>query len=301
MDHFSTFYQAFNSSFTTYVNEFVEKYAMPNDFKPILTSCLVNPKGKYFRPFLIHLMADHYHINQEISFGWGLSVELIHTYSLIHDDLPSMDNATVRRGRPSCWKEFGEANAILVGDGLQALAFEVLSYIPLQDTILIKLMRLLATMSGLQGMVLGQFMDINPLPLNKEKNNQSFCNEQQKHDFQEKLVYLKTGSLINACIQGPLFCCRATKKECDDWANFAHNLSLLFQYRDDYLDYCGNDKILGKPTGLDHGKITLMSSSSFHLDRLDRLHALIQNHLKNYGCDNALFKGMITWIMERQS
>ena len=165
------------------------------------------------------------------------SVELIHTYSLIHDDLPSMDDDDMRRGKDSSHVRFGEANAILAGDALHDLAFELItSDKDMNDAAKINAVNLLAKASGSKGMVLGQYLDIE-----SEKLNSSI-----KLDEIEKIHSLKTGKLIQASIlMGQLKSSLDIKKQ-EMLSEFGSKIGLAFQIYDDILDETGDSSVLGK-------------------------------------------------------
>ena len=165
------------------------------------------------------------------------SVELIHTYSLIHDDLPSMDDDDMRRGKDSSHVRFGEANAILAGDALHDLAFELItSDKDMNDAAKINAVNLLAKASGSKGMVLGQYLDIE-----SEKLNSNI-----KLDEIEKIHSLKTGKLIQASIlMGQLKSSLDIKKQ-EMLSEFGSKIGLAFQIYDDILDETGDSSVLGK-------------------------------------------------------
>ena len=165
------------------------------------------------------------------------SVELIHTYSLIHDDLPSMDDDDMRRGKDSSHVRFGEANAILAGDALHDLAFELIaSDEDMNDAAKINAVNILAKASGSKGMVLGQYLDIESEKLNSNLNL----------DEIEKIHSLKTGRLIQASIlMGQLESSLDIKKQ-EMLSEFGSKIGLAFQIYDDILDETGDSSILGK-------------------------------------------------------
>ena len=165
------------------------------------------------------------------------SVELIHTYSLIHDDLPSMDDDDMRRGKDSSHVRFGEANAILAGDALHDLAFELIaSDEDMNDTAKINAVSILAKASGSKGMVLGQYLDIESEKLNSNLNL----------DEIEKIHSLKTGRLIQASIlMGQLESSLDIKKQ-EMLSEFGSKIGLAFQIYDDILDETGDSSVLGK-------------------------------------------------------
>ncbi len=174
---------------------------------------------------------------------FACAIEMIHCYSLIHDDLPCMDDDDLRRGKPSCHKQFGEANALLAGDALLTLAFQVISSDStantLSDSICLRAVKILAVNAGVDGMVGGQVMDL--------------INE--GHQVDEQTLFQthmkKTGALIQAsCMIGSI-CANANVEIVEKSKNFGQNLGLAFQIIDDILDVVGNEKTLGKPLNSD--------------------------------------------------
>ena len=170
----------------------------------------------------------------------GEAIECLHTYSLIHDDLPSMDNDDLRRGKPTVHRAFDEATAILVGDGLQAFAFEWVSETEgLSDTQKIKLVKLLSKSVGFDGMVGGQAMDI--------------AAEGKSLDVSAlKEVHLrKTGALIEASVLAGAICGEANAEQIEALGRFSRNIGLAFQVMDDVLDVTASSETLGKTAGKD--------------------------------------------------
>ena len=170
----------------------------------------------------------------------GEAIECLHTYSLIHDDLPSMDNDDLRRGKPTVHRAFDEATAILVGDGLQAFAFEWVSETDgLSDTQKIKLVKLLSKSVGFDGMVGGQAMDI--------------AAEGKSLDVSAlKEVHLrKTGALIEASVLAGAICGGANAGQIEALGRFSRNIGLAFQVMDDVLDVTASSETLGKTAGKD--------------------------------------------------
>ena len=182
----------------------------------------------------------------------ALSVELIHAYSLTHDDLPSMDDDSLRRGKPSCHIEFNEGQAILAGDALQSLAFQVLSdnNLNIHNDIKIKIINILSQSIGLNGMALGQSMDIN-----SDKMNSSI-------EVLERLQELKTGALIKAsCVIPFLLSKNYEEIYLADIANIGHLIGKIYQITDDILDIESNTETLGKTADKDrkNNKMTYIS------------------------------------------
>lgn len=207
--------------------------------------------GKRFRPALLLGVVRAYNpLLTQSAYHVALAVELLHTYSLIHDDLPAMDNADLRRGIPTLHKTYDEVSAILAGDALNTYAFEVLSNAPLSDRVIVKLVRSLAHNGGVNGMVLGQAID---------------CHfENQRLELEEvKILHIhKTGKLIAASLQmGAIIVGR------DDIANelydFGIDLGLLFQIQDDILDVTQDETKAGKTTHNDESKNSFVTLLGF--------------------------------------
>ena len=204
--------------------------------------------GKRLRPQLMLLMADALKVdvsNKTIDL-MAAAGELIHCYSLIHDDLPAMDDDDFRRGQPSCHKKFDEATAILAGDAIQPLSLEILTSIEdnnLSDSTKSKIINVFAKACGPKGMVEGQNLDI--------KSESKNLNE----DELDRIHFLKTGKLIEACI---LSVCLLKKEireeEVEKLVEFSEKFGLAFQIRDDILDVIGNEQEIGKPVGSDQEK-----------------------------------------------
>ena len=211
--------------------------------------------GKRIRPQLVLLMAEalKVDVNPKTIDLMAASGELIHCYSLIHDDLPSMDNDDYRRGKLSCHKKFDEATAILAGDAIQPLALEVLTTIndkKLKPEQKLKIINLFAKACGPRGMVEGQSRDLDAE------------NRKIKLDELDEIHHLKTGKLIEACVES--ICIlkeNLPKKHLKAFLNFAKKFGLAFQIKDDILDVIGDEKIIGKPLNSDtkHNKATYPS------------------------------------------
>lgn len=206
--------------------------------------------GKRIRPILCLAAAEALYTDPTPYLPIACSLECIHTYSLIHDDLPVMDNDDLRRGKPTNHKVFGEAEAILAGDGLLTFAFELLSDTnisgPLNSDARIKIIHIIAQAVGSQGMVGGQALDI--------------ASEGQPIPF-ETLQFLhscKTGALITAAVQAGAVIGGATASQFNALTAYGKAIGLAFQIVDDLLDVEGNEEDLGKAIGADaaHNKAT---------------------------------------------
>lgn len=228
--------------------------------------------GKRFRPQLLLGVVNAYNpLMTQSAYFAALAVELLHTYSLIHDDLPAMDNADLRRGIPTLHKTYDEVSAILAGDALNTYAFEVLSNAPFSDRVKIKLIRELAENGGLNGMVLGQAIDCH------------FENQKLSLDQIKFLHIHKTGKLIAASLKmGAIII--DNDRLADELYRFGIDLGLLFQIQDDLLDVTQNDETAGKTTNNDGNKnsfVTLLGLQGT-MEEADKLADSIQNRIKSF-------------------
>ena len=201
-------------------------------------SCLGG--GKRIRPLMVYATGEALGIDKQLLDPVAAAVELIHTYSLIHDDLPDMDDDAMRRGKPSCHIEFGSGIAILAGDALQALAFEVLANADhIEPATRVKLIAILTKASGSYGMVGGQAIDLAAQPTSMsaaQLTNMHRC---------------KTGALIRASIQMAASLKPLPSDIFNQLTLFAESLGLAFQIQDDILDIESSTEQLGKPQGSD--------------------------------------------------
>jgi farnesyl diphosphate synthase len=205
--------------------------------------------GKRLRPMLTYAAGTAFGGKEESLDAAATAVELVHAFSLVHDDLPAMDDDELRRGRPTVHVEFDVATAILAGDALQALAFEVLASAPLDAGIRITLVRELAVASGAAGMCAGQSLDM------------AATGQSLDLPRLEQLHALKTGALIRAAVRMGAISAAAPASCLPALDEFANALGLAFQIRDDILDVEGNSAQLGKTAGKDEaqGKSTYPS------------------------------------------
>jgi len=199
--------------------------------------------GKRFRPMLLLKVVESYNpLMIESAYYPALAIEVLHTYSLIHDDLPAMDNASLRRGHPTLHKTFDEVTAILVGDGLNTYAFELISDAPLHNDIKVALIKELSHNGGLNGMVLGQAID---------------CYFENKPLNLEELKFLhihKTAKLIAASLKMGAILVNLDTKIQEKLYNFGIDLGLLFQIQDDIIDETLSPEEAGKDTKNDNDK-----------------------------------------------
>ena len=201
--------------------------------------------GKRIRPLLVYASAKAVGAKIEDADAAACAVELIHSFSLVHDDLPVMDDDDLRRGKPSVHKAYGEATAVLVGDALQSLAFQCLSTQKsnLSESIKLTMVEILSEATGADGMTGGQVMDLEA--------------ERIAIDISvlEKIHQRKTGALIKASVKLGAICNPQVQKEhLEILENFADIIGLAFQVQDDILDEISETSILGKPQGSDRAK-----------------------------------------------
>lgn len=195
--------------------------------------------GKRIRPFLVYAVGEMFGVEKGQLDNAAGAIESIHAYSLIHDDLPAMDDDALRRGQPTCHIAFDEATAILAGDSLQTLAFELIGQAPQNAEQRLEMMQCLAKASGYQGMCGGQALDL------------AATNKQVSLTQLEKIHRLKTGALICAAVELGAITANANQTHRELLNTFAQNIGLAFQVHDDILDVIGDTETLGKPQGSD--------------------------------------------------
>ena len=199
--------------------------------------------GKRMRPYLAYITGESLSIDESDIDGIAAALECIHAYSLLHDDLPAMDDDDLRRGKPTCHIAFDEATAILAGDSLQTLAFDILANHSFSQGISnkrINLIQLLVKASGYQGMCGGQALDL------------SATNKTISLDELEQLHALKTGALLEASVLMAAECSHEiSQEEKEQLSQFAKLIGLAYQVRDDIIDITSSEEELGKPAGSD--------------------------------------------------
>lgn len=193
--------------------------------------------GKRIRPVMMLQVIRSYDQNYLKYLDVACAIEMIHTYSLIHDDLPGMDNDDLRRGNPTCHKQFDEATAILAGDGLLNEAVNVILNTDLNAELKVKLLATLYQASGVNGMIFGQALDMK------------FENKLATRQELDLIHHHKTGDLISTALKlGAIIACPDDQ---DVWQEIGYKIGLAFQIQDDVLDVIGNSEILGKKVGSD--------------------------------------------------
>ena len=229
--------------------------------------------GKRLRPLLVMAGAEAVGGTGEMVLPTACALELIHTYSLIHDDLPAIDNDSLRRGVPTCHVMFGEDIAILAGDGLFAEAFRLITDRQEGEAeLVVAALSEVAWATGVQGMVGGQYMDVAATA---------------SHDEELRLLHsLKTGRLIEASVAGAAILCHVSGPALEPYRAFAREIGLLFQIVDDILDVAGEEADLGKTAGKDARLDKTTYISRFGLDGARELAA--ESHRRARACLDGL-------------
>lgn len=269
--------------------------ALPADIPPRLSEAMryaVLGGGKRVRPCLVYLAAEASGASLDAADSTACAVELIHAYSLVHDDLPAMDDDDLRRGQPTCHIRFDEATAILVGDALQARAFELIARdAELDASQRIEIIGYLAAAAGGAGMVGGQIIDL--ASENTDVDAETLIDMHQR----------KTGALIAASAVCGAICGGADGSLRDAMEHFGKALGLAFQVRDDILDETGETEKLGKTAGADVARRKSTFVSTLGLERsgaeLDRLTATAKAALAPLGTAGDGLRGIADFIISR--
>ena len=253
--------------------------------------------GKRIRPILVYATGSALGVPLEQLDGPACAVEFIHAYSLVHDDLPAMDDDDLRRGKPTCHKAYDEATAILVGDALQSLAFEVLATDPAMVAdpgCRLAIIRELALASGSRGMAGGQAIDTDA-----EGKRLSLDELQAMHRY-------KTGALLKASVRfGALSNPTTTEAQRETLDRYADAIGLAFQIRDDILDVEADTETLGKPQGSDEARDKPTYTSLLGLDgakaKARELHEEAIRSLEGFGAEAELLRWISAYIVDRSN
>ena len=249
--------------------------------------------GKRLRPLLTIAASKLFAISRERAIRVGCAIEAIHVYSLIHDDLPCMDDADLRRGKSSVHKAFGEAVAVLAGDSLHALSFEILAHPATHDDPFVRceLVLELARAAGPNGMAGGQMMDL--------------VAEGEELDLPAitRLQQLKTGALIEYAIEAACILVKLPQEARTPYRGYARNIGLAFQIADDLIDHSGDAAAAGKPTRKDAnaGKATFVSLTGEERARQQATFLVNQavEHLSGHGEEADLLRAIARFAIER--
>jgi len=251
------------------------------------------PGGKKIRSKILLDIGLLFNIDYKTLIAIGSAVECIHAYSLIHDDLPCMDNDNLRRGKPSTHVKYGESTAVLAGNSLLTMAFEILSDLNLKikPKIKINLIKKLSEYAGHLGIAGGQFLDL------------SF---EHKKISKKKIIEMeikKTGKLFSFCCMTPAILKNKNKKVINYFEKIGSEIGLLFQVADDLIDYQGTSKIAGKKTKKDEkqGKATLISLLGYKntIKYNYKIKSKIINSLKKYGSNSKNIEETLNYIVKR--
>ncbi|MBB3983002.1 farnesyl diphosphate synthase [Sphingobium fontiphilum] len=275
---------------------FDQLFAVPQDPRRSLYEAMRHAAiggGKRLRPLLVSATGDLFNVAQDSALRVGVAVECIHVYSLVHDDLPAMDNDDMRRGRPTVHRAFDEATAILAGDCLHDMAFEILVDEATHGDPFVRceLVKALALASGPAGMAGGQMMDL----------------EAEKASFDlptvTRLQQLKTGALIGFCVEAGAILGHVPHEGRTGLRGYARDIGLAFQIVDDLLDVEGDEALAGKALGKDAaaGKETFVSLLGVERAR-EQAHMLVDQakaHLHGFGAQADLLRAIADYIVER--
>ena len=250
--------------------------------------------GKKIRSTIIFDFGKIFKISEKKLINICAAVECIHSYSLIHDDLPCMDNDKIRRGKPSAHIKFGESTAVLAGNSLLTMAFEILSSptLKISEKIKINLIKKLSECSGHLGIAGGQYLDLS---------------YEKKKISKNKIIEMeikKTGKLFSFCCAAPAIIKKKNAKEIKFFENIGSDIGLLFQIADDLIDFKGSSKIAGKKTGKDQkkGKATLISLLGYMnaIKYCDIIISKTNKNLKKYGSNSKYIKETLNYILHRE-
>ena len=252
------------------------------------------PGGKKIRSKILVDIGSLLSIDYKTLIIIGAAVECIHAYSLIHDDLPCMDDDRMRRGKPSTHVKFGESTAVLAGNSLQTMACEILASpsLKLKEKTKINLIKKLSECSGHLGIAGGQYLDLS---YEKKKIPKDKIIEMEKK---------KTGKLFSFCCAAPAIIKNKNNKEIEFFEDIGLNIGLLFQIADDLIDFRGDSKKAGKKTGKDQkkGKATLISLLGYAnaIKYCNKITLDVNKNLKKYGSNFKNIKETLSYILNRE-
>ena len=252
------------------------------------------PGGKKIRSKIILDIGTLFKVDYKTLIIVGAAVECIHAYSLIHDDLPCMDNDNLRRGKPSTHIKFGESTAVLAGNSLQTMACEILTseYLKTNNKVKINLVKKLSECSGHLGIAGGQYLDLSYEKKKVSKN--------KIIDMEIK----KTGKLFSFCCMAPAIIKEKKSKEINSFEKIGANIGLLFQITDDLIDFKGTSKVVGKKTKKDKkkGKATLISLLGYKnaIIYSEKIKFKIIKDLKKYGLSPDNINETLDYILTRK-
>lgn len=287
---FFTFIEKEREELNKRLPSLIESLNIPNTLKQSMSYSL-KAGGKRLRPLLLLATLQGYNKPLDLGYDVAAAIEMIHTYSLIHDDLPAMDDDHLRRGKPTNHKVYGEAMAILAGDGLLTYSFQHLSSLNLDNDIKVNLILEISKAAGPEGMVGGQVADL-------EGENKELVVEELEgiHDK-------KTGELLAVSVVAGAIIAKVSDSERTSLRHFAKHLGIAFQIKDDILDVEGDQLTIGKPIGSDeqnnkstYPKLLGMAGAkeklSYHIE-------IAKRYLYNTNMDHTLLLDLTNYIESR--
>lgn len=251
--------------------------------------------GKRLRPYLVYASAGLFGKSFEQSFQAAASLEMLHSYSLIHDDLPAMDNDDLRRGKPTCHKQFDEATAILAGDGLLTYAFELLAKSDYPADVKVELIKLLSQGAGaFRGMVAGQMLDLYAEKYKNPENPVALINHIEE---------MKTGCLLSYACEAGAVIGGADAEQRQILLDYSRKIGVAFQIADDILDAEGNPELVGKTLNKDKEQNKLTFVSCYGVEKARRISEdLIEQAIETisfFGSKSQDLQALARFIVER--
>ncbi len=254
--------------------------------------------GKRLRPFLVYETAGLFGVGFETSLNTAMALEMLHTYSLIHDDLPAMDNDDLRRGFPTCHKQFDEATAIIAGDGLLTYAFEIMSRpsTAADPAVRCYLIEMLANAAGaFNGMVAGQMLDLIGAAYTMDRDD--------KEEIIRHIEEMKTGRLLRYAVEAGAVLGGADEKELQALISYARRIGIAFQITDDILDLTGDERTMGKTLHKDEQQNKMTFVSLYGLDTArkiaEELTAAAREDIAFFGNRAQNLQNLAAYIVDR--
>ena len=276
-------------------NLFLKKYIKKQNNSNLMSAMKYGlfPGGKKIRSKVLIDIGFIFSIDYKTLIALGAAVECIHAYSLIHDDLPCMDDDKIRRGKPSTHIKYGESTAVLAGNSLLTMAFEILTSnnLKLTDKVKVDLINKLSECSGHLGIAGGQYLDLS---------------YEKKKISKNKIIQMeikKTGKIFSFCCAAPAIIKRKKITEIKTLEIIGSQIGLVFQIADDLIDFKGNSKLVGKKTQKDYkkGKATLISLLGYFdtIRYCDKIISEINKNLSNYGSKSKKISETLNYILKR--
>ena len=278
-------------------NLYLKRFIQKQDNSELMSAMKYGlfPGGKKIRSKILVDIGLLLSVDYKTLINIGAAVECIHAYTLIHDDLPCMDDDNTRRGKPSTHIKFGESTAILAGNSLQTIACEILAApnLKISEKTKIDLIKKLSECSGHLGVAGGQYLDLR---------------YEKKKVSKNKIIEMeikKTGRLFSFCCAAPAIIKKKEKKEIKFFENIGANIGLLFQISDDLIDFKGEERFAGKKTGKDKkkGKATLISLLGYKnsIKYCDKIISNIDKNLSKYGSRSKNIRETLKFILNRNA